>query len=166
MLRRFEGDYAGKDLLKQLSYCEQEIYLRNQLLRDLGMVGVACDLDVRLPFADKDLVEAVWSLPASAVFLEGRPKTFLIECVKDVLPIEAYDRPKLGFVLPIGHWLSGAISSRLEELSAKTGLLEQLGIDPTTLKAIARDCAGAREKIFYNREWCLFVLLDWCARHL
>jgi len=166
MMRRFEGDYAGKDLLKQLSYCEQEIYLRNQLLRDLGMVGVACDLDVRLPFADKDLVEAVWSLPASAVFLEGRPKTFLIECVKDVLPIEAYDRPKLGFVLPIGHWLSGAISSRLEELSAKTGLLEQLGIDPTTLKAIARDCAGAREKIFYNREWCLFVLLDWCARHL
>jgi asparagine synthase (glutamine-hydrolysing) len=163
---RFARAVEGRELLKKLSYYEQEIYLRNQLVRDLGMVGVASGLDIRLPFLDRDLIREVWSLPAADVFLEGRPKTFLIRCVADVLPVEAYDRPKLGFVLPIGEWLGGAISSRLRDLAAQAEILELLGMDARVLEAIIRDCATARGRIFYTREWCLFVLLDWFARHV
>lgn len=163
---RFASAAEGRELLKTLSYYEQEIYLRNQLVRDLGMVGIATGVDVRLPFLDRDLIREVWSLTASEVFLPGRPKTFLIRCVSDVLPVDAYDRPKLGFVLPIGEWLGGAISSRLRGLTARPGLLQRLGIDGDVLGAIVRDCATARGRIFYTREWCLFVLLDWFARHL
>jgi asparagine synthase (glutamine-hydrolysing) len=163
---RFERDVRTETLTRKLSYFERHIYLSNQLVRDLGMVAVATGLDVRIPFLDRELVDAVWALPESEVFLEGRPKTFLIRSVQDVLPREAYDRPKLGFVLPIGRWLDGAIAARLERLTAAPGLLASLGVDPLALDRIVRDCASARGKIFFTREWCLFVLLDWCSRNL
>jgi len=163
---RFAEEVRAESLTRKLSFFERHIYLSNQLVRDLGMVAVATGLDVRIPFLDRDLVDAVWSLPESEVFLEGRPKTFLIRSVKDVLPVEAYDRPKLGFVLPIGRWLDGAIAARLERLTAAPRLLESLGVDARVLERIVRDCASARGKIFFTREWCLFVLLDWCSRNL
>jgi asparagine synthase (glutamine-hydrolysing) len=163
---RFERSAREETLTKKLSFYERHVYLSNQLVRDLGMVSVATGLDVRLPFLDRDLVDTVWSLPESEVFLEGRPKTFLIRSVSDVLPVEAYDRPKLGFVLPIGRWLGGAITSRLRALTATPDLLDTLGLDGEILERIVTDCASARGRIFFTREWCLFVLLDWCSRNL
>ena len=163
---RFERSVRSETLTKKLSFYERHVYLANQLVRDLGMVSVATGLDVRVPFLDKDLVDLVWALPESEVFLGGRPKTFLIRSVADVLPVEAYDRPKLGFVLPIGQWLGGAISSRLRTLAAEPELLDRLGMDREILERIVRDCASARGRIFFTREWCLFVLLDWCSRNL
>jgi asparagine synthase (glutamine-hydrolysing) len=153
-------------LLKTISQYEQEIYLRNQLLRDLSMVSVASGVDVRVPFLDRALIAAVGSLPASQLFLSGRPKRFLIECVSDILPVEAYDRPKLGFVLPIGQWLGGIISARLHRFTAQGELLDILGLDQKALELIIADCSTARGRIFYTREWCAFVLLDWFSRHL
>lgn len=151
---------------KQISYYEQLLYLRNQLMRDLQMVGVATGVGIHAPFTDPAFVSLVTSLPAPQIFGGRRPKQFLIDCVSDVLPREAYERPKLGFVLPIGHWLGGLVTSRIRELSGQVDLLQYLAVDLAALNKVLDDCAAARGRVFYTREWSLFVLLDWCSRHL
>jgi asparagine synthase (glutamine-hydrolysing) len=166
VLRRLPHDLGGQTLPRQVSYYEQLVYLRNQLLRDLQMVDVATGVGIAAPFVDRDLVSLVASLPPGLVFGGQRPKQFLIDCVSDILPREAYERPKLGFVLPIGHWLGGLVTSHVQRLSARADLLDHLGMDASVVQTLLADCAAARGRVFYTREWSLFILLDWCARNL
>ena len=166
VMNRIPRSLPAQPILRQVSHFEQLVYLRNQLLRDLQMVGVATGVDIHAPFVDSGLVSLVSSLPPNEVFSGARPKQFLIDCVSDVLPREAYERPKLGFVLPIGQWLGGAVTSRIEQLTTQRELLEYLDLDISAVGEILDDCAAARGRVFYTREWSLFVLLDWCSRHL
>lgn len=165
MARAPEG-LESQTLARKISYFEQLIYLRNQLLRDMQMIGASTAVDVRAPFVDPVLVDVVGAMPADDVFGGERPKQFLIDSVVDILPTEAYKRPKLGFVLPIGQWLGGLVSSRFKVLSARRDLLDYLELDLPAVERIMADCASARGRVFYTREWCLFVLMDWCSRNL
>jgi asparagine synthase (glutamine-hydrolysing) len=146
---------------KRIAAHEQQLYLCGQLVRDLAMVGAATGVDLRLPFRDAQLIASVGRIAEATLYLPGRPKRFLIESFADVLPTEAYQRPKMGFVMPVHDWLGGAVQSRVDALTAQPEILACAGLDRGATRALLDDCRSARGRIFYTREWVLLVLLDW-----
>ena len=155
---------GSRDLRERLSVYEQVFYLCNQLLRDLEGVSTALDVQFRLPFVDQTLVETLGRVAPEQRFRGPLAKQLLIDSVKDILPTDAYIRPKLGFVLPIGRWLAGELATRLDVLVEDTEFVRSVGLEPEMLRRVCQDCRASGGGIFYTRLWSVFVLLDWCKR--
>lgn len=92
------------DINDKISYFELNIYMRNQLLRDTDVFGMANSLEIRVPFLDKNLVDYVLRVSSKEKFDKDINKIILADAVKSILPNEVIDRPKMGFTLPFEHW--------------------------------------------------------------
>jgi asparagine synthase (glutamine-hydrolysing) len=149
----------------QVSVFEQMLYLSNMLLRDTDSVSMAVSLEVRVPLLDHVLLETIEALPPQIRFGGPRAKQLLIDAVGDILPRACYERRKQGFVLPLGRWLAGPLRAQVAGTLADPQLLSAAGLEPAGARAAVADCLDAGERIYFNRLWGLFVLVDWCRRN-
>jgi len=86
----------------QISELELTRYMRNQLLRDSDVMSMAHGLELRVPFVDRVLLEAVADIPA-AVRLQAN-KRLLTQAVPEV-PDWVVNQKKRGFLFPYQKWL-------------------------------------------------------------
>lgn len=94
----------------KISFFELNMYMKNQLLRDTDIFGMANSLEIRVPFLDKDLVDYVLKVKPKDKYHKNINKIILADAVKDILPNEIIDRPKMGFTLPFEYWFRKNIS--------------------------------------------------------
>jgi asparagine synthase (glutamine-hydrolysing) len=113
--------------------------MRNQLLRDSDVMSMACGLELRLPFVDSHLVDAIGHLPASQRLQTG--KQLLVDAVPEI-PNWVRNQPKRGFVFPFEKWLGGTLN---ESFSSATSSIPFS--NPT----------------WYQR-WAVFMLDHWLAK--
>lgn len=87
-------------------------YMRNQLLRDSDWAGMAHSLEIRVPFLDVELLRNLAPGLSAPVPLEK-------SWVAEACGLQAGERPKTGFSIPIAEWFrpanpaSGGISRGL-----------------------------------------------------
>lgn len=82
-------------------------YMRNQLLRDTDWAGMAHSLEVRTPLVDWRLLQAV--SPFMRHFRGSTAGKDALAAAPSVpIPAMVRARPKTGFGVPTGHWLSPA----------------------------------------------------------
>ena len=58
------------------------MYMKNQLLRDTDVFGMAHSLEIRVPFLDKELVEYVLRIDPQLKFKNNINKSLLADSVK------------------------------------------------------------------------------------
>jgi asparagine synthase (glutamine-hydrolysing) len=133
-------DQVTKDMheLDQVSLLELTLYMRNQLLKDSDTMSMAHGLELRVPFVDVELIEAVTRVAAPVRLRAG--KQMLLEAVPEV-PDFVSQGKKRGFEFPFQKWLQ---SSWGEEFASVSRSLPVIG--PT----------------WYQR-WCVFVFERWLA---
>ena len=88
----------------KIAALEMEWYMRGQLLRDADWAGMAHSLEIRVPFVDTMLLEAVSRACPSGV---GCTKPDAIGQLGQRLPAAVIERRKTGFAVPMGAWLDG-----------------------------------------------------------
>jgi asparagine synthase (glutamine-hydrolysing) len=86
----------------EISFLEISRYMRNQLLRDSDVMSMASGLELRVPFVDSSLLEAVGSIPSHLRLAAG--KQLLIQALPE-LPEWLVNRPKRGFAFPFEQWM-------------------------------------------------------------
>jgi asparagine synthase (glutamine-hydrolysing) len=104
--RLFDG--ASASLEGDVARLETRVYLGSQLLRDLDVMSMAHGLEVRVPFVDHVLLDAVVAGPGAHPSLM-RNKRLLHETLARPLPRDAVDRPKQGFTLPFATWMTAEL---------------------------------------------------------
>jgi asparagine synthase (glutamine-hydrolysing) len=114
-----EGGFQ-RDALSELRDSDLADYLPDDLLRKVDTASMACALEVRCPFLDRDLAAAVLAMPIDDLIPGGKRKGLLRNIARKYLPAEVVDRPKMGFAIPIGEWF------RSDYGSMKTLLLDHL----------------------------------------
>ena len=87
-------------------------YMRNQLLRDSDLFSMAHGIELRVPFVDARLAEALLELPPEFRLEKG--KALLIDAVPEI-PEWVRNRPKKGFVFPFARWIEQGMSEMLDE---------------------------------------------------
>jgi asparagine synthase (glutamine-hydrolysing) len=98
-----------RDAMAELSWGEISHYMRDTLLRDSDAMSMAHSLELRVPFLDTPLVTRVLAYPARVKFKADRPKDLLLRATQDLLPEEIWNRPKMGFSLPMRTWMLGPL---------------------------------------------------------
>ncbi len=107
----------SKSEIQEAAHLEQHLYMQNQLLKDTDYMSMWHGIEVRVPFLDKEVIEACNTIAPSIKFdLKKRPKYLLIEAFKDVLPSAIWNRRKQGFTFPFTKWINHVVPIRRGEI--------------------------------------------------
>lgn len=151
--------------MEDLSKCtigELETYTRDILLRDTDQMSMAHALEVRVPFFDYRLVEYVLSLPDEIKF-PHTPKQLLVEALAPRIPAEISQRRKMGFTLPMEHWLKNELAAMSE--SKITYLADRKEFNGTEVRSKWKSFQKGDRNVTWPSIWQLFVLSDWLQRN-
>jgi asparagine synthase (glutamine-hydrolysing) len=99
------GSLIPANPLSRVAALESTNYMRNQLLRDCDWAGMAHSIEIRTPLVDSVLLKAL--APIVPLLTEQTSgKTLLGHAPRSPLSDAFIKRPKTGFSVPTGHWLS------------------------------------------------------------
>jgi asparagine synthase (glutamine-hydrolysing) len=117
-----------------------------------------------VPLLDTPLVEFVASLPDDARRRPGAQKALLVEALGDLLPLEILTQRKRTFTLPWEEWLRGPLRARMDASFADPAPPLGAYLRPGGARSVWTDFLAG--KTTWSRPWSLYVLNEWCRRHL
>lgn len=82
------------------------LYLQDGILAKVDRASMMNSLEARSPFLDIEVADLARRIPWDLKMREGRTKWILKQALAPLLPAEIIDRPKKGFGMPIGRWMS------------------------------------------------------------
>ena len=91
-----------------------QTYVPCDLMTKVDMASMRHSLEARQPFLDYNLVQWAMSLPVEFKMRRGRGKWLLYETFRDDLPLEVWNRPKMGFGIPIAKWFRTSLKAKAE----------------------------------------------------
>ncbi len=151
------------DILDKLLYADTKTYL-HELLMKQDQMSMAASIESRVPFLDHKLVEFSARMPRELKLRGSTTKWILREAMKDILPPEILDRPKMGFPVPIGNWFRGPFKHIVNEFVLGKRVLERGIFDGEFVRSlVARHNAGEDHD---ERIWALVNFEIWHRRFI
>ena len=140
-------------------------YLPNDLLVKVDIATMANSLEARSPFLDHHVIEFAASLPEQFKLRGLTTKYLLKRMLKQLLPAENLDRRKMGFGVPIGHWLRGKLQPFLREtLLAEASLARGIFRPEAVRQLVELHTRGERD--YPHQLWTLLMLELWFQRFI
>lgn len=167
------GDYEPPTLLsrqtewpvvpnftQQMMLLDTLVYLPDDILVKLDRASMAVSLESRVPFLDHRVFEFAWSLPGSLKIRKGQGKWILRKVLERHVPPTLFDRPKMGFGVPIGDWLRGSLREWAEDLLSPDALKQGGYFRAEVVQKVWQShLAGNREQQY--RLWPVLMFQSW-----
>lgn len=93
------------DEVTKMQYIDIQTWLRGDILVKADRMTMAHSLELRVPFLDKEVFKVASNLHPSLKITKSQTKIALREAVSHIVPEHIINRAKLGFPVPIRHWL-------------------------------------------------------------
>lgn len=95
------------DPVARMQHLDLFTWMRGDILVKADKITMANSLELRVPFLDKVVFEAAETLPHDLKISHGTTKYALRKAMERIVPAHVLNRKKLGFPVPIRHWLAG-----------------------------------------------------------
>jgi asparagine synthase (glutamine-hydrolysing) len=152
------GDSAAWDPVARMQHVDLFTWLRGDILVKADKMTMANSLELRVPFLDPEVFAVASGLPQSQKLAEGTTKYALRRALDGIVPAHVLNRRKLGFPVPIRHWLRDEMYTWARDI-VRDSQADHL-ID---LAAVQRmlDAHRAGPIDHSRRIWTLLVFLLW-----
>lgn len=154
---------AHRDLVNRASLTDLVTYLPCDLMCKVDIASMAHSLEARQPFLDYRLVEFAASLPGRLKLRGAKGKRILRTTFKKQLPPVIWNRPKMGFGVPLAKWFRHDLRSRVEEtLLADDAYCRSFFRPEMVRRLVSQHMQG--EVNHQYRLWQLLMLETWLRR--
>src|SRR6201995_1011565 len=99
------AESAGWDPVARMQHIDLFTWLRGDILVEADKMTMANSLELRVPFLDPEVFAVASRLPVEAKITRTTTKYALRRALEPIVPPHVLNRPKLGFPVPIRHWL-------------------------------------------------------------
>jgi asparagine synthase (glutamine-hydrolysing) len=114
--RRYFARVANAAPLNRLLYVDLKTFLPCLNLITTDKTSMAANLEVRVPFLNRQMIEFAARMPPDLKLRGFKRKYILKRALEKVLPRAVVWRKKAGFGAPIRSWLRGALRPLVDEL--------------------------------------------------
>ena len=142
--------------LNQLLYVDMKTFLPCLNLMTTDKTSMAANLEVRVPFLNREMIEFAARMPPELKIKGLKRKYILKRAAEKLLPHDAVWRKKAGFGAPIRSWLRGALRPMVDDLLSEETIKRRGLFRPQEVRRIIETNLSGRED--YNLQ--VFQLLN------
>lgn len=102
--------------ISRWQYLDMLHYLPDDILVKVDRASMAASLELRVPLLDHRVVELAWKIPEEIKTNGTDGKVILRKILADYIPRQLFERPKMGFGIPLSDWMRGPLSAWIEDL--------------------------------------------------
>lgn len=152
---------VGWDPVARMQHIDLFTWLRGDILVKADKMTMANSLELRVPFLDPEVFAVAARLPLQAKITRTTTKYALRRALEPIVPAHVLHRPKLGFPVPIRHWLR---AGELQEWAYEAVAASQAG-QLVDLAAVRRMLDEHRTGVsdHSRRLWTVLIFMLWHA---
>ncbi|WP_099220931.1 asparagine synthase (glutamine-hydrolyzing) [Listeria costaricensis] len=144
--------------IDRMQYIDIHTWLRGDILLKADRMTMANSLEVRVPFLDKAVFDVAKNIPSDWKISHNTTKYILRKAAESFVPDHVLNRRKLGFPVPIRHWLKNEMNEWVKNIIRESGT-DHLINKQYVLQLLEDHCAGKHD---YSRKiWTVVTFMIW-----
>ena len=148
---------------ENLAFLDIHNYLVDDILVKTDKASMGMSLEARVPFLDHRVVEFSSRIPKDFKLRNGKGKIILRDILSKYVPKNLFERPKMGFSVPLDDWMRGSLKSlMLDHLSEARLQKDGLLVSSVVQKLITDHLAGKRNNGY--QLWNILMLQLWLEK--
>jgi asparagine synthase (glutamine-hydrolysing) len=144
--------------LNRLLYVDFKTFMPALNLDTTDRTSMAANLEVRVPFLNKEMLDLTCRIPSSLKLKGLKRKYILKKASEQLLPKDVVWRKKAGFGAPIRSWLRGALRPMVDDLLSESRLRERGLFEPAAVRNVIEANLSGRED--YNLHVFFLLTLE------
>jgi asparagine synthase (glutamine-hydrolysing) len=164
-LKNLNSSFFPKDLdiTESVIYADTIGYLPNDILTKVDRATMSVSLESRAPLLDYNLMKFCWSLPLKYKIRNGQGKWLMRQVLARYVPQNLFERPKMGFSVPISDWLRGPLKEWCDDLINEKKL-SQDGILNSDKVVDLWEHHQSGKKNYSEQLWSILMFIQWKER--
>jgi len=155
------AESADWDPVARMQHIDLFTWLRGDILVKADKMTMANSLELRVPFLDSEVFAVASRLPVQAKITRTTTKYALRRALEPIVPPHVLNRPKLGFPVPIRHWLrAGPLLEWAHEMLNASAANHLIDLEAVRRMLDEHRCGTADHS---RRLWTLLIFMLWHA---
>lgn len=152
------AESRGYDPVDRMQFIDIHTWMRGDILLKADKMTMAHSLELRVPFLDKAVFDVASKIPTSLKTANGTTKYILRKAVEGVVPDHVLTRKKLGFPVPIRHWLKNEMNDWAKKTIHESNT-DHIINKQYLLRLLDEHCQGKADNS--RKIWTVLMFMVW-----
>ena len=148
----------GLDAVTKMQHLDMHTWLRGDILVKADKMTMANSLELRVPFLDKEVFNVAAKLQTNQKIANNTTKHILRKAAEGIVPDHVLNRKKLGFPVPIRHWLKDEMHDWAVHL-IQTSQTDHLIHKQAVLRLLEDHCVDKADNS--RKIWTILIFMIW-----